>query len=139
MVMQAIRTTVRELDPSLALHRMRTADAVVHDSVARPRFTTALLTIFAIIGLVLGATGIYGVLAYTVARRTQEIGIRRALGAQPSRLVKQIVTSGMWPVAVGLTVGLLASYWATQFWSAQLFRVSRADPFVYLERDGVRH
>jgi putative ABC transport system permease protein len=132
MVMQAIRTTVRELDPSLALHRMRTADAVVHDSVARPRFTTALLTIFAVIGLVLGATGIYGVLAYTVARRTQEIGIRRALGAQPSRLVKQIVTSGMWPVAVGLTVGLLASYWATQFWSAQLFRVSRADPFVYL-------
>jgi ABC-type antimicrobial peptide transport system permease subunit len=99
--------------------------------VARPRFTTALLTIFAIIGLVLGATGIYGVLAYTVARRTQEIGIRRALGAQPSRLVKQIVTSGMWPVAVGLTVGLLASYWATQFWSAQLFRVSRADPFIY--------
>jgi len=93
----------------------------VQQSVARPRFTTALLTIFAIIGLVLGATGIYGVLACTVARRTQAIGIRRALAAPPGRLVKQIVTHGMWPVAVGLTVGLVASYCATQSWSHQLY------------------
>ena len=131
IVMPAMRTAVREMDPSLAIYDLKTAADVVKQSVARPRFTTALLTIFAIVGLALGATGIYGVLAYTVARRTQEIGIRRALGAQPGRLARQMVTGGMLPVVVGLTVGLAASYWATQFWSAQLFRVSPADPFVY--------
>lgn len=131
-VMPAIRTAVRELDPSLAVHRLRTADAVLHQSVAGTRFTTALLTIFATIGLLLGGSGIYGVLAYTVARRTQEIGIRRALGAQPDRLVKQIVGNGMWPVALGLMAGLIVSYWATRFWSAHLFRVSPGDPYVYL-------
>ena len=131
VVMPAMRTAVKELDPSLAVYDLRTADQVVKQSVARPRFTTALLTIFAVVGLALGATGIYGVLAYTVARRTQEIGIRRALGAQPGRLARQMVTSGMLPVVLGLALGLAASYWATQFWSAQLFRVSPADPFVY--------
>jgi hypothetical protein len=132
LVMPAIRTAVRELDPLLAVSGLQTADEIVHQSVARPRFTTALLTVFAIVGLLLGATGIYGVLAYTVARQTQEIGIRRALGAQPGRLASQMLTQGMLPVALGLTLGLAASYWATQFWSAQLFNVSPADPLIYL-------
>jgi putative ABC transport system permease protein len=131
LVMPAIRTAVRELDPSLALSELQTVAAVVQQSVARPRFTTALLTVFATVGLLLGATGIYGVLAYTVARRTQEIGIRRALGAQPGRLASHMLAQGLLPVAIGLTVGLTASYWAAQFWRTQLFSVSPADPYVY--------
>ncbi|MEO5896854.1 MAG: FtsX-like permease family protein, partial [Vicinamibacterales bacterium] len=84
-----------------------------------------------LIGLVLGASGIYGVLAFTVARRTQEIGIRRALGAPPSHVVREIVIGGMTPVVVGLVIGVLASYWTSTLWSTQLFGVSNTDPLVY--------
>lgn len=131
LAMPLIRTAVRELDPSLALYDVQTGQSVIDKSVARPRFTASLLSLFAALGLLLGASGIYGVLAYTVARRTQEIGIRRALGAPPRRLAGGMIAAGMAPVAIGLSAGLLLSYWATRFWSAQLFRVSPADPLVY--------
>ena len=132
LVMSALRTTVRELDPSLALSDVQTSQAIIDQSIARPRFTAWLLTLFAGVGLVLGASGIYGVLAFTVARRTQEIGIRRALGAQPRQIVRHVLAGGMKSVAVGLAIGLLASYWTSRYWSAQLFEVSPADPLVYL-------
>lgn len=131
-VVPAIRTAVRELDPSLPLADVQTAETVIERSLARPRFTASLLTLFAAVGLVLGGSGIYGVLAYAVARRTQEIGIRRALGAQPLRLAGEILSGGLAPVAVGLVAGLLLSYWVARFWSAQLFEVSPADPLVYV-------
>ena len=99
--------------------------------MARPRFTTVLLGVFAFVGLILGMSGIYGVLAYTVARRTHEIGIRRALGAASGRVLKDVVLVGLRPVAGGLVLGIAASYWTTQFWSAQLFGVSPLDPMVY--------
>ena len=126
-----LRSTVRELDPSIALYDVQTAEAIIDQSVARPRFTTVLLGVFAFVGLILGASGIYGVLAYTVARRTQEIGIRRALGAQSGRVVKDVVLVGLRPVVAGLTLGIVASYWTTQLWSTQLFGVSPLDPLVY--------
>jgi putative ABC transport system permease protein len=126
-----LRSTVRELDPSIALYDVQTAEAIIDQSVARPRFTTVLLGIFAFVGLILGVSGIYGVLAYTVARRTHEIGIRRALGAQSGRVVKDVVPVGLRPVAGGLTLGIAASYWTTQLWSAQLFGVSPLDPLLY--------
>ena len=122
--LRTLRSAVRELDPSLALYDVQTADAIIDQSVARPRFTTVLLSVFAFIGLVLGASGIYGVLAFTVARRTQEIGIRRALGAPPSAVIREVVTGGMAPVGIGLFIGVLASYWTSKFWSSQLFGVS---------------
>ena len=77
-------------------------------SVARPRFTTTLLTLFAVVGIMLGATGIYGVLSYSVARRTQEIGIRRALGAATGALFREVIARGMQPVIAGLILGLVA-------------------------------
>ena len=126
-----LRSTVRELDPSIALYDVQTAEAIIDQSVARPRFTTVLLGVFAFVGLILGVSGIYGVLAYTVARRTQEIGIRRALGAQSGRVVKDVVLVGLRPVVAGMTLGIAASYWTTQLWSTQLFGVSPLDPLVY--------
>ena len=126
-----LRSAVRELDPSIALYDVQTADAIIDQSVARPRFTTVLLGVFAFVGLILGMSGIYGVLAYTVARRTHEIGIRRALGAASGRVLKDVVLVGLRPVAGGLVLGIAASYWTTQFWSAQLFGVSPLDPMVY--------
>jgi putative ABC transport system permease protein len=130
-IVSALRTAVRELDPSLALYDVQTATSVIDQSVSRPRFTVSLLSIFAALGLLLGASGIYGVLAYTVARRTHEIGIRRALGAQPRRVLADVVKGGMAPVFVGLTLGLAVSYWTTAYWRTQLFNVSPTDPVIY--------
>jgi putative ABC transport system permease protein len=127
----ALRSAVRELDPSVAVYDIQTADAIIDRSVASRRFTSLLLGLFAFIGLVLGASGIYGVLAYTVARRTQEIGIRRALGAPPAMVAREVVTGGMKPVLAGLVLGLIASYWTSQYWSTQLFGVSSTDPQIY--------
>ena len=83
-------------------------------------------------GYPLGATGIYAVLAYTVARRTQELGIRRALGAPAQRLLTDILVRGMQPVAVGVAAGLVWSFWATRLLGTELFGVSsRSDSATY--------
>jgi putative ABC transport system permease protein len=127
----AVRHAVNGLDARLPVFDVQTLDAVVDKSVARPRFTTLLLTLFAAIGMVLGATGIYGVLAYTVARRTQEIGIRRALGAPTGRLVREVVSSGMQPVGAGLAIGIVGSLWTSRLLTTQLFGVSPTDLRTY--------
>jgi putative ABC transport system permease protein len=128
----AVRAAVRELDPALPLFDVQTVDAVIDTSLARPRFTTLLLALFALIGALLGASGIYGVLSYTVARRTQELGIRRALGAPAGRLVADIILRGMQPVALGLVAGILGSFWATRLLATQLFGISPTDPSTYV-------
>jgi putative ABC transport system permease protein len=128
----ALRGIVRDLDPGLPVFDVQTVDSIIDKSVARPRFTTLLLTLFASIGIVLGATGIYGVLAYTVTRRTQEIGIRRALGAPTRRLVRDVVKGGMQPVVAGLIVGVIASFWTTRLLTSELFNVSATDPRTYV-------
>ena len=126
-----LRAIVHDLDPGLPVFDMQTVDSIIDRSVARPRFTTLLLTVFALIGTVLGATGIYGVLAYTVTRRTQEIGIRRALGAPAGRLVRDIITGGMQPVVAGLAFGLVGSFWTGRLLTTQLFGVSAGDAATY--------
>ncbi len=126
-----VRAAVRDIDPSLPLFDVQTVESVIDRSVARPRFTTLLLALFALIGAVLGASGIYGVLAYTVARRTQELGIRRALGAPAQRLVTDILLRGMQPVAVGIIAGIIGSFWATRLLQTQLFAISPTDPATY--------
>jgi len=130
-VVAAIRAAVRELDPDLPVSGVRTYETVIADSLARPRFVTVLLESFAFIGLVLGASGIYGVLAYSVARRTHEIGIRRALGAQTRELMMQIVGQGMVPVGVGLAIGVVAALVATRLMRSLLFGVTPADLTTY--------
>jgi putative ABC transport system permease protein len=90
-----------------------------------------LLALFAVVGIVLGASGVYGVLAYTVARRTHEIGIRRALGAPPSAVVADVVGRAMRPVLAGLAAGLVASFWTMRLLEAQLFGISGIDVPTY--------
>ena len=130
-VINALRSAVREQDRTVAMFDIQTAETIIDRSVASRRFTSLLLGLFAFVGLVLGASGIYGVLAYTVARRTQEIGIRRALGAPPSRVASEVIAGGMNPVLAGLALGVIVSYWTSRFWSAQLFNVSGTDPAIY--------
>jgi putative ABC transport system permease protein len=128
---KGVRGIVRQLDPSLPVFDVQSIDVIIGRSVARPRFLTAVLSLFAVIGLVLGASGIYGVLSYTVSRRTHELGIRRALGAAPARLLRDVIVQGMEPVAAGLAIGIAASLWVTRLLGNQLFGVSPTDLPTY--------
>ncbi len=127
----AVRGVVRELDPGLALANLRTADDVVEASVARPRLTAELLASFGFLALLLSAIGIYGVVGYSVARRSREIGIRMALGADRRRVLRLVLRQGMGPVAAGALAGLAAALAATRLLSSLLFGVSPADPAVF--------
>jgi putative ABC transport system permease protein len=128
----ALRGVIREVDPSLPVYAVRTYEGAVAQSVARPRFATLLLAVFATFGLGLGWLGVYGVLAYTVAERTVELGIRRALGAPSSGLIRLVLVQGLRPVFVGVGAGLLTAAAASGVLRAQLFGVSPTDPATYV-------
>ena len=100
---------MRELDPSLPLIKMRSMEDVIDASVARPRFLTLLLGVFAGLALVLAAVGTYGILSYLVAERHQEIGIRMALGADRSEILWSVLTRGLMLSGIGLAIGLVAA------------------------------
>lgn len=127
----SVRGIVAELDDDIPIVDLRTMDAVVADSVARPRFTSRLLGLFALIAMALGATGIYGVLAYMVAQRAREIGIRKALGAPPGGLAAMVIAQGMALVGLGLIIGAAASLWVGSQLEGLLFGVSHTDPGTY--------
>ncbi len=104
-VVPTLQSLVRAVDSNLPVSEARTFEEVVNRSVATRQFTMLLLSVFAGLALVLSAAGVYGVLAYTVARRTAEIGVRLALGASPGRVLSRVFSAGMYPVAAGLVLG----------------------------------
>ena len=103
-------------------------DRVVSDSLGQQRLTTTLLGVFAGVALLLAIIGIYGAVAYTVAQRTGEIGVRMALGAQTADVLRMIVRQGMTPVAIGLVVGLGSALGLGRLLTAQLYQVSPNNP-----------
>ena len=128
----SLRDAVRDLDADLPIVDLRTMDDVVADSVARPRFTSRLLGLFAFIALLLGATGIYGVLAHMVAQRAREIGIRKALGASRGELAAMVIAQGMGLVGLGLLIGVAGSVWIVGELDALLYGASSTDLSTYL-------
>jgi putative ABC transport system permease protein len=127
-----IRRLVRELDPDLAVADVRTMPEVLDESLASPRFTTLLLSIFAAIALVLAAIGLYGIISYSVAQRTRELGIRLALGADAPHVRALVLRQGMTLTAAGLVIGLVGATAMSRVLSSLLYEVSTTDPPTFV-------
>jgi len=128
----AVRDTVRSLDPDQPVYRMRTMDELVSRALAPARFTLLLLTIFAGVAATLAIIGIYGVVSQAVSERTHEIGVRMALGAQVSDVLRMVVGQGLKLVSVGVAVGLLGAFALTRLLSGLLYEVSATDPTTFI-------
>ena len=127
-----VRRTIWEIDKDQPVSDVSTMEEIVSQSVARQRFSTMLLGIFATLALVLAAVGIYGVMSYSIAQRTREIGIRMALGAQRSDVLKMVVGQGLKLVVIGVAIGLVAAFVLTRVMASLLFGVSATDPMTFI-------
>jgi putative ABC transport system permease protein len=128
----AVRKEVRALDPDQPIAAVKTMDDWVNTAVSGPRYRTTLLTLFAVVALVLASTGIYGVMSYSVAQRTHEIGVRMALGARQRDVLKLVVRQGMTLVVVGVAIGLLGAVGLTRVLATLLFGVTAKDPITFV-------
>jgi putative ABC transport system permease protein len=128
----AVRGTVQAIDKDQPVYNVRTIAQLFNESIAQRRLNMLMLVAFAIIALLLATSGIFGLMAYTVAQRTHEIGVRMALGAQKSDILKLIFGQGMSLTIIGLGLGLVAAFALTRLMSSLLFGVSATDPLTFL-------
>ena len=128
----SFREQIRAGDPLVALTRIRPLDQLISSTVNQPRFYALLFGLFGLIGLLLTITGIYGVISYTVTQRTQEIGIRMALGAQTSNVMKLIVGEVLILAVIGVALGSGVAFGVTRFMQTLLFGVSPTDPMIFV-------
>ena len=126
----AVRREIRALDPNLPVSELRTMEQVISTSISRPRFLTLLLSVFAAVALALEAVGLYAVLAYSVSRRTHEIGIRIALGAREREVARLVVRQGLALALAGIAIGLVGNLALHGLVKSLLFGVSATDPLT---------
>jgi putative ABC transport system permease protein len=126
-----LRKTVREIDPNQPLVKIRTMEENISASISAPRFRTVLLAIFAGSALLLAAIGLYGLMAYSVTQRVQEIGIRVTLGAQRGDVIRMILRQGLALVAIGIAAGLAGSFVLSRVLEKFLYGVTAVDPLTY--------
>jgi putative ABC transport system permease protein len=131
-ITNAAQNEVRQLDPQLPVFNIQTMDQYVAASMATPRFNTTLLGIFAAVALVLTIVGLYGVTSYAVVQRTNEIGIRMALGAQAADVLRLIIGQGIKLVVIGVALGLGGAYALTRLISSLLFGVGTKDTLTFV-------
>ncbi|HEX2445788.1 MAG TPA: ABC transporter permease [Vicinamibacterales bacterium] len=122
-----VRDTVRQLDSSATLYNVATMEQLTANQISRPRMYAVLAGIFAAVAAALAAIGIYGVIAYAVAQRTHEIGVRMALGARPTDVIRLAVGDSLIRTAIGIAIGLAAAAWLTRFLEGMLFGLTPLD------------
>jgi putative ABC transport system permease protein len=127
----AVRSAIWSIDKDVPITRVASMQSLVAGSEAERRFALTLFEVFALVGLILAATGIYGVLSGSVAERTREIGVRSALGASRGSILALIIRQGLTLTGIGMTIGLLGALAASQALITLLFGVSRLDPLTY--------
>lgn len=130
-IASAVRREVQVVDPAQPLYSVQSMNLVIENTVRDKSMNTTLLSVFAGLSLLLALIGVYGVMSYTVAQHTREIGIRMALGAQPQAILKLIVGRGLFLVGIGVVVGVLASFGLTRFIENMLFGVKPTDPLTF--------
>jgi putative ABC transport system permease protein len=128
----ALRRILKELDPALPIANARPLSMLLDNSVAPRRLTTVLLGWFAGVALLLATIGVFGLVSFMVGQRTQEIGIRVALGAAPNRVLSLVLRQGLGLTIAGVVLGLLGGLWTTRLMQAELFEVSPHDPLALL-------
>jgi predicted permease len=127
----AVRQAIWSVNPNQTITRITTLEEVVGGSVARPRFIAALLGLFAVLALVLGAVGIYGVLAYTVGQRQRELGVRLALGARPAEVLRMVLNGGMRLAGLGAALGVAGALVLSRVMGSILYGVAPHDPLAF--------
>jgi predicted permease len=128
----AVSNAVRDVDPTVPIRDVFTMDDLVENSLSQRRFNLSLLGAFAVLALVLAAIGIYSVLSYSVRRRVQEIGIRLALGATMSDVLRMVVFEGMRPALIGLLLGLAGALGISHVMSSLIYGVKVTDPLTFV-------
>ena len=128
----AVRREIEAVDPTQAVFNVRPLADFLSDSIAERRFNLLILIAFAAVALLTAAAGIYGVIGYSVTQRTHEIGLRMALGAQASDVLRLVVRQGMALVGAGVLLGLVGALALTRVMASLLYGVSATDPFVFL-------
>jgi ABC-type antimicrobial peptide transport system permease subunit len=132
MLVAPASAIVRQIDPAVAIYAVQTMRGKLDQSLWSRRAYSWLFGAFAIVAVLLAAAGVYGIVSHSVSERTQEIGIRVALGAQPWQVLQHVLLSGMSIVTIGVAAGLVCCLWVTRLLRALLFGVSSRDPFIYL-------
>ncbi|KFE60149.1 ABC transporter permease [Hyalangium minutum] len=130
-VLSAVRGAIRRIDPEIPVFNVRTAEELLSGSVAQPRFRALLLGAFAALAMLLAALGIAGVVSWSVAQRTREIGIRVALGAQPRDVLRMVMGQGLAAVLVGVALGLAGALALTRVLEGLLFELTATDPLTF--------
>ncbi len=127
-----VRAVVKEIDSNQPIANVRTMTGLVSESTAKQRFSATLMTVFAFAGSLLAVLGVYGVLSYSVSSRSREIGIRRALGAQESGVLRLVIRQGLLMTAAGIAVGLAGAFALSRAMSGMVFEISSADPLTFV-------
>lgn len=126
-----VRSSIQEVDRELPVFRVTTMDKMVIDSMVQRRFSMILLAVFALVALILASVGLYGVMSYSVTHRTNEIGIRMALGAPVTDVLAMVVGQGMKLSIAGVGIGLAGAFALSRVMRSLLFSVSATDPLIY--------